>query len=307
MRSARSWNKKVNIFFATVFVIIAIGFSRVYLGEHYISDVWSGYLVGGMWLIIAVSFSEWLRYQEKSDKSISPVRRARLISFLLVSIAILLYVGFSMNYNPPLATVPSNKMVVVSKRTDIFTNEQMKYTETLIGEKQEPINFIFFAKDGGQLVAALQQAGWVVTDKADISSFIKAIKALILRIPDSSAPISPSFWNKKIQDLSFAKVPGRNWLSNAHHVKIWRTNFLLKNGNNIYVGMVNANNGFKWGIIPKIDPDLDAEREMLYQDLNRTEKIEGHLKAQLVKPLIGKNFIGDKFFTDGKVYIISVQ
>jgi len=71
--------------------------------------------------------------------------------------------------------------------------------------------------------------------------------------------------------------------------------------------MVNANNGLKWGIIPKIAPDLDAEREMLYQDLNRSGKIESHLKTQLVKPLIGKNFIGDEFFTDGKVYIISVQ
>ena len=307
IRFAQSWNRKVNIFFTTILIIIAIGFSRVYLGVHYISDVWSGYLVGAMWLIVAVSFSEWLGYQEKGDKSIHPVRRARPISFFLVSIAILFYVGFSMNYNPPLATVPSSKSVVVSKSTDIFTNEQMKYTETLFGEKQEPVNFIFVAKDGGQLAAVLQQAGWVVTDKADISSFIKAVKALILRIPDSSAPISPSFWNKKIQDLSFAKVPGRNWLSNAHHVKIWRTNFLLKNGNNIYVGMVNANNGLKWGIIPKIAPDLDAEREMLYQDLNRSGKIESHLKIQLVKPLIGKNFIGDEFFTDGKVYIISVQ
>ena len=71
--------------------------------------------------------------------------------------------------------------------------------------------------------------------------------------------------------------------------------------------MVNANHGFKWGIIPKITPDLDAERELLYQDFNRTRKIESHLKAQLVKPLIGKNFIGDQFFTDGKAYIISVQ
>ncbi|MBW2164158.1 MAG: LssY C-terminal domain-containing protein [Deltaproteobacteria bacterium] len=152
-----------------------------------------------------------------------------------------------------------------------------------------------------------QQAGWILTDKADISSFINAVKALILKTPHPSAPISPSFWNAKIQDISFAKVPGPNWLSNAHHVKIWRTNFLLKNGNNIYVGMVNANDGFKWGIIPKIVPDLDAERELLYLDLNRTGKIESHLKAQLVKPLIGKNFIGDQFFTDGKVYIISVQ
>lgn len=307
MRFVQSWNRKVNIFFTTILIIIAIGFSRIYLGEHYISDVWSGYLVGAMWLIIAISFSEWLKYQEKSDKSISPVGGARPISFALVFIAILFYAGFSINYNPPLASMPSLNAVVVSKSTDIFTNEQMKYTETLIGEKQEPVNFIFLAKDDGQLAAALQQAGWVVTNKADISSFIKAVKALILKTPHPSAPISPSFWNTKIQDLSFAKVSGRNWLSNAHHIKIWRTNSLLKNGNNIYAGMVNANDGFKWGIIPRIAPDLDAERELLYQDINHTGEIESHLKVQLVKPLIGRTFMGDQFFTDGKAYIITLQ
>ena len=307
MHFVQSWNRKVNIFFSTILIIIAIGFSRVYLGVHYISDVWSGYLVGAMWLIVAVSFSEWLTYKKKSDKSISPVGGARPISFALVFIAILFYVGFSINYHPPLAPVRSNNSVVVSKSTDIFTNEQMKYTETLIGEKQEPVNFIFLAKDDGQLVAALQKAGWVVTDKADISSFIKAVKALIVQTPHPSAPISPSFWNAKIQERSFAKVSGRNWLSNAHHLKIWRTNSLLKNGHNIYVGMVNANDSFKWGIIPKIAPDLDTERELLYQDLNYTGKIESHLKVQLVRPLIGKNFTGDQFFSDGKAYIITVQ
>lgn len=71
--------------------------------------------------------------------------------------------------------------------------------------------------------------------------------------------------------------------------------------------MVNANVGFKWGVIPKIAPDLDTERDLLYIDLNRTGKIESHLKAQLVKPLMGNNFIGDQFFSDGQVYIISVQ
>ena len=306
-RFVQSWNRKVNISFITILTIIAIGFSRVYLGEHYISDVWGGYLVGAMWLIIAVSVSEWLGYREESDKYISPVRRARSISFALVFLAILFYVGFSVRYHPALASVPSKKPIVVAKGTDIFTNDQMKYTETLIGEQQEPLNFIFSAKDDSQLTSTLEQAGWVVTDRADISSFIKAIKALLMKTPYSSAPISPSFWNTKIQDLSFAKVTGTNWLRNAQHLKIWRTNYLLENGENIYVGMANANDGFKWGIIPKIAPNLDAERELLYQDLNHTGKIQSHLKVQLVKPLIGKNFMGNQFFTDGKAYIVSVQ
>ena len=307
MRFSQSWNRKINIFFTTILIIIAIGASRVYLGVHYISDIWSGYLAGAMWLIIAVSFSEWLRHKERGDQSISLVGGVRPISFALVFIAILFYIWSAMNYHPPLVSVPSNSAVVVSKSTDIFTNEQMKYTETLTGDQQEPINYIFLAKNDSHLVAALQEAGWILTDKTDISSWIKAVKALIFKTPRPSAPISPSFWNTKIQDIGFAKVPGPNWLSNAHHVKIWRTNFLLENGNSIYVGMVHANDGFKWGIIPKIAPDLDMEQELLYLDLNRTGKIESRLKAQLVKPLIGKTFMGDPFFSDGMVYIISVQ
>lgn len=307
MRLVKSWNKKVNIFFTTILIIIAIGFSRIYLGEHYISDVWCGYLIGAMWLIIAISFSEWIGDQKKSDKSITPIGGTRPISFVLIFIAILFYVGFSINYNPPLASPPSKNEIVVSKSTDIFTKEQMKYTETLIGEKQEPLNFIFLAKDDGLLAAVLQQAGWTLSNKTNISSFIKAVKSLILRTTHPWVPISPSFWNTKIQDLSFAKVPGRNWPRHGHYVKIWRTNSLLKNGNIIYVGMVNANDGFKWGIIPKIAPDIDAERERLYQDLNHTGKLESHSKLQFVKPLIGKNFMGDQFFTDGKAYIVALR
>jgi membrane protein DedA with SNARE-associated domain len=307
IRIVQSWKRKVNIFFATILLIIAIGFSRVYLGEHFLSDVWSGYLVGAMWLIIAVSFSEWLRHKHGGGPSMSPVAGARPISLVLVLIAIVFYAGFSINYHPPRASTPSKSAVVVAQSTDIFTNEQMKYTETLTGDRQEPINSIFVAKTDSQLVTAFKQAGWISTDKADISSFIKAIKALILKTSYPSAPISPSFWNAQIQDISFAKVPGPNWLRNARHVKIWRTNFLLKNGDKIYVGMVNANHGFKWGIIPKINPDIDAERESLYQDLNRAGKIESHLKVQLVKSMMGKNFIGDQFFTDGKAYIISLK
>lgn len=307
IRFVQSWNNKVNIFFATILLIMAIGFSRIYLGVHYISDVWSGYLVGAMWLITAVSFTEWLGHKRREDQPFFPTGRARILSFVLIFIAIVFYVGFSLNYHPAQAAAPANKVITVSKSTDIFINEQMKYTETLIGDKQEPINFIFLARDDQDLVTAFQQAGWVLTDQAEIRSFMNAIKAWAMKTPHPSAPISPSFWNAKIQDLSFAKVPGINWLKNARHVKIWRTNFLLNNGRTVYVGMANANEGFTWGIIPRIAPDLDTERKLLFSDLTRTGKIESHRKEQLVKPLMGKNFMGDQFFTDGMVYILSVR
>ncbi len=128
MRFFQSWNRKVNIFFTTILIIIAIGFSRIYLGVHYISDVWSGYLVGAMWLIIAISFSEWLGYHQKSVTNPYPLlAEPVLISFVLVFIAILFYASFfntlqSCHWHQ----CQTNSAVVVSKSTDIFTDEQMK-------------------------------------------------------------------------------------------------------------------------------------------------------------------------------------
>jgi len=304
---APSWRRKVNLFFTGILMILAIGLSRIYLGAHYLSDVWSGYLVGVIWLIIAISFSEWLKHTSMKDRSVSPIKAAYPISFGLVITAILFYVGFAINYHPSLPAVPLDKTVIVSKVIDVFANEHMKYTESVIGEKQEPVNFIFLAKDDQYLIELLQQAGWIVAEKADISSFIKTVKALILKTPYSSAPVSPSFWNAKIQDLSFAKPINRNALSNAHRVKIWRTKSISENGNHIYIGMVNANDGIKWGVIPKLSPNIDAERELLYQDLNLSEKIKNYQKKQLVKPQIGTNITGDQFFTDGFAYVISLE
>jgi len=40
--------------------IILIGFSRIYLGVHFVSDVFGGYLLGSLWLILAVCTLEYL-------------------------------------------------------------------------------------------------------------------------------------------------------------------------------------------------------------------------------------------------------
>ena len=55
MRS-RNW---VGVAAATL--ILLVGFSRMYLGVHYLSDVLGGYLLGICWLIIGITLTEWQR------------------------------------------------------------------------------------------------------------------------------------------------------------------------------------------------------------------------------------------------------
>jgi len=46
----------------TTLIILVIGFSRLYLGVHFPSDVFAGYLLGGIWLLIGIEITTlWKR------------------------------------------------------------------------------------------------------------------------------------------------------------------------------------------------------------------------------------------------------
>lgn len=45
-------------------IIFLIGFSRLYLGVHFLSDVLAGYVVGGFWLILGIRSTRRLAYSK---------------------------------------------------------------------------------------------------------------------------------------------------------------------------------------------------------------------------------------------------
>lgn len=46
-------------------MVAGIGFSRVYLGVHYPSDVAGGYFVGAVWLTAVIGSDQWIRAQRR--------------------------------------------------------------------------------------------------------------------------------------------------------------------------------------------------------------------------------------------------
>lgn len=56
-------NARVRVIIALVaaLLIVAIGFSRLYLGVHYLSDVTAGYLAGSAWVLACVTAEQYTR------------------------------------------------------------------------------------------------------------------------------------------------------------------------------------------------------------------------------------------------------
>lgn len=60
-RTSLSLSAKVEFGYWSAVLIVLIGFSRIFLGVHYVTDVIGGFLVGGFWLLIGFSIAEWRR------------------------------------------------------------------------------------------------------------------------------------------------------------------------------------------------------------------------------------------------------
>lgn len=54
LKNTKSLLLRILIISAAFVLIVAIGFSRLYLGVHYPSDILAGYLVGLVWLLIGI-------------------------------------------------------------------------------------------------------------------------------------------------------------------------------------------------------------------------------------------------------------
>jgi len=60
----RSWRAKTAVVFGLALLVILIGFSRLYLGVHYFSDVVAGFAAGGVWLSAVITGMEVVRRGE---------------------------------------------------------------------------------------------------------------------------------------------------------------------------------------------------------------------------------------------------
>ena len=308
LRHCQKNNQKINILFSSLILIFFIGLSRLYLGVHYLSDVLGGYLVGLLWLIMAISISEKGAYHKQLPLWISK-KKIKFISSFLIIIEVIFYSGFANIYQPPIyLQSKTEKKIIINSVDTLFTNKDLNhFTETLIGNNQEPLTFVIAAKNDQQLIDSFNKAGWYLADNTNLIYIIKLAQAALFNENYPTAPMTPSFWEARINNFGFEKPTDTSSVRQRHHARFWHTQFKTTDGYDIYVGTASLDIGLKWFITHKIDPDINTERNFLFQELLTTGLIIDAHKKPFVKPMIGKNFAGDNFFSDGEAYFINLK
>ncbi|KFE36203.1 bifunctional DedA family/phosphatase PAP2 family protein [Thioclava atlantica] len=218
-----------------------IGLSRLYLVEHYLSDVLAGWTLGALCLVIGIAVAEWRR-------SVAPPRPRNLAGWgkalmLVLSLALVGYAGlrvtdYTKTRNPRPSGVGD---VTLSQPGEVFTREALPVNaNTLTGERSFPINIAFYAQDAQQLTGTLAPLGWMPGHPASLGTLARAAFANIRG--QTGAAVAPLFWDNRPDDLSFS-TDARAEGGVPPRLRLWATRFVDGQSRRLFLGVLSRDDG----------------------------------------------------------------
>lgn len=224
--------------------------------------------------------------------------RIHILSYA-IALLLALYLGIAYVLLPEAWTL-FNRNVDVSPATMV--------TRTLSNIPGDPINVGLEGGDAAAVLRVFAAAGWDTADAVTLRTAVEIGVSVLFDKPYPDAPVSPLTYDGRRQDLAFEKPVGGS-ADRRHHVRFWRTSTKAWNVETLWLGSASFDSGVGVShdtgeITHHIGPDLDAERDKLFQDLKATGWIVSTYDIRGIGPTrSGRNGGGDPYFTDGNVMI----
>ncbi len=282
IRQIKSTKAKVNILFAAILLALMIGLSRIYLGEHYLSDVYGGYLLGTLWALTAAVILEWMTFK-KRYVSLKPMPYAKILSLITVFVSgtIFVVLGLFHPYKPALRHDVSIKKI--EKITDLFSDKNSRFTRNIIGAESIPVTLAIVVDKKRDLCKAAKREGWISTHKRRSIDF-------------------PLFWNYKLPLCSFYKKSKNR----IYLLKIWDSQATL-NGKRVYVASTDAIKSFRWGIYPVFTNDIGEARAFAIEMFKKQFSLHKSYMVLTGAPVIKERIFKQPYFSDAKVYVVEID
>jgi len=179
-------------------------------------------------------------------------------------------------------------------------------TRTPQGIAGDPINIGLVGTEK-QVVHAFGAAGWDTADAVTLRTAVEIGESVLFDRPYPDAPVSRLLFEGRPQDLAFEKPVGTS-ADRRHHVRLWRTNVAI-GGQPLWLGSASFDRGVglsrdTGAVTHHIGPDIDAERDLLMNDLARTGMLSDTVEVDGIGVTKnGRNGEGDPYSTDGMARI----
>lgn len=230
-----------------------IGLSRVYLVEHYISDVLNGYLIGGMWLILGIAFCEWRISRHGQHRELGWRRAAALAS---TGAAVAGAVAISSLTVSPLNSEVENVMRVEDDPAAMLIGAEVSpVTESISGTPRQRLNIAVTLRDPAALEATLVAAGWTPAPRPGPRLLARAVLAdgLGNALPDPL--VIPTFWDHRPSLMAFSRGGDRG--GERLHLRFWDSHARTSTGDMILVGTLTSEAPLAW-TLEDADGDFDG-------------------------------------------------
>jgi hypothetical protein len=180
-------------------------------------------------------------------------------------------------------------------------------TQTAVGIAADPLNVALIGTQH-QVEGALAAAGWYAADPTTIRSSMHIATSVLRGRSYVDAPMSNLYLWQRRQDLSFERPVGRS-PRQRHHVRFWRAPQPDEEGRPLWLGAATFDRSVGLShrtgqVTHHIAADVDAERDQLFSDLQRSAQLGDEYRQRGLGPTrLGRNGGGDPYYTDGAIRV----
>ena len=303
IRLSRTWPSRARLFVATALLVLLIGLSRILLGVHYLSDVWAGFLVGTMWLIVGVSINEWLTARGVLTWHTHQPAGRRWATIGLVLLAGVVILGVLPLHNTPLRTQePSAPTAIHQPLMQVLQAGPPRTTTTVLGALEQPLSLALVAEDDSALRTRLVQAGWQAADPPTLPNLLRLLRE---GSSYSNAPLGPVFWDKRMNELAFVRQRPNTPGQPVETLRLWKTPWRL-GSSQIFVGMARDQTLTRWRLLHHSPPDVDAATDRVVVSLQTSAAAVAVCRTAWVAPSTGRYLLGQPFFTRGELQLVNL-
>ena len=210
------------------------------------------------------------------------------------------------DWNAPASASSAGPITPAAELSKLVNSEPFR-TMALNPPDPSDMTNLMFIGTAEQVQAAFRSAGWFAAEALSQNSKMETARAIIVNQGYKEAPMSILTLAGKPPDLALQKQT--DTFAKRHHIRVWQRPEQF-NGKPVWVAAATHDISIAFSAAAKnfshgIDPNIDAERSKVANDLLFTGMVHG---VALVErndiPQNASNATGDKLLTDGKMAVL---